>query len=566
MISRSPMEKLVDLFFRITSRLFVIFVTLLGKLWQRSKRLDPGRTDGRRMLVVRHGGFGDLLFLSPVLTALKRRYPNMRLDLMTHPRYQGAFRNHPAIGSLVGHRWPSAFRFFSYDYIAFLDGAIETDPEAESENIYDLFARKYFGIELPDAEKKPVLSAESGRQHRLLEQVPLLADSPLRIGLQLKANSPVRTPETDVWLRVVQAALGQAPDASLFIIAERSQAEAAERFRQEVLEKTPCKAAVNTASYTDSIEELIALVSLMDLVLAPDSSICHIAAAFDIPTLGLYGPFPSALRTRYYGRTISLDAPAHCAPCFTHGHWACREARSHQRTNSPCFDNFKDSDLEEAIGRLLGQVRSHNDPSAVHSHYRAAGISGTSETSKFRKDILEAVKTGFGTSLPDLAGVDIGCGGDALLAEAICVDLPLPYTKCGRSPIHLKGNAAHLPWFADNVLDYVYSSHLFEDFPEPENAAILREWLRALKPGGLLILLLPDQPRYLAACARKGEAPNPHHSIPHFGPGYVHQLADRNGACRVEHITEFWKSNPEEYNFLAILRKEASRTADGVAP
>jgi len=49
------------------------------------------------------------------------------------------------------------------------------------------------------------------------------------------------------------------------------------------------------------------------------------------------------------------------------------------------------------------------------------------------------------------------------------------------------------------VLDFVYSSHLLEDFNDTEG--VLREWLRVLKLGRSFGLVLPDEQVYTAHTA-----------------------------------------------------------------
>ena len=48
--------------------------------------------------------------------------------------------------------------------------------------------------------------------------------------------------------------------------------------------------------------------------------------------------------------------------------------------------------------------------------------------------------------------------------------------------------------FPDCSQDYVFSSHCLEDMQDTEGT--LREWLRVLKPGGYLVLYLPDKDYY----------------------------------------------------------------------
>jgi predicted O-linked N-acetylglucosamine transferase (SPINDLY family)/predicted SAM-dependent methyltransferase len=61
------------------------------------------------------------------------------------------------------------------------------------------------------------------------------------------------------------------------------------------------------------------------------------------------------------------------------------------------------------------------------------------------------------------------------------------------------GNANDLSRFADNSLDVIYSSHVLEHLDyQDEIANTLKDWLRALKPGGLVQISVPD----LAVLAR----------------------------------------------------------------
>lgn len=46
--------------------------------------------------------------------------------------------------------------------------------------------------------------------------------------------------------------------------------------------------------------------------------------------------------------------------------------------------------------------------------------------------------------------------------------------------------------FDDNTVDLIYASHVFEYFDREEATVVLEEWRRALKPGGILRLAVPD--------------------------------------------------------------------------
>lgn len=128
---------------------------------------------------------------------------------------------------------------------------------------------------------------------------------------------------------------------------------------------------------------------------------------------------------------------------------------------------------------------------------------------------------------PEMMGVDLGYGGDPLLPTSIAMDMPEKYTNVGEGPQHLRGDARSLYWFRDGVLDYVYSSHLLEDFPPEETEAVMREWVRVLKPGGLLALYLPNEQRYRAWCEKHGVQRNLAHRCLEMSVEYMLPLVER---------------------------------------
>jgi hypothetical protein len=152
-------------------------------------------------------------------------------------------------------------------------------------------------------------------------------------------------------------------------------------------------------------------------------------------------------------------------------------------------------------------------------------------------------------------GLDLGFGGDKIQPTAIGVDLPVPYTHVGEDPVQLGGDARHLIWFRDEVLDYVYSSHLLEDFPANETRSIIMEWLRVLKVGGHLVLYQPDEQIYRAHCKATGQSYNASHSVPDFSLAWL-----QNKVLVTIPGIEIVYGNPlvETYSFEIVIRKISS--------
>jgi ADP-heptose:LPS heptosyltransferase/predicted SAM-dependent methyltransferase len=57
-------------------------------------------------------------------------------------------------------------------------------------------------------------------------------------------------------------------------------------------------------------------------------------------------------------------------------------------------------------------------------------------------------------------------------------------------------DAADMSQFGTAAWDLAYSSHLLEHFPYEKVPAVLSEWMRVVKPGGHLILYVPDEDQY----------------------------------------------------------------------
>ena len=80
-------------------------------------------------------------------------------------------------------------------------------------------------------------------------------------------------------------------------------------------------------------------------------------------------------------------------------------------------------------------------------------------------------------------GADIGCGLRSVLNDSIRVDCDK------RVNPNILSSGDELP-FEDDELDYITSIHSFEHFEDQHR--LLAEWLRVLKPGGIIGIVHPD--------------------------------------------------------------------------
>lgn len=150
-------------------------------------------------------------------------------------------------------------------------------------------------------------------------------------------------------------------------------------------------------------------------------------------------------------------------------------------------------------------------------------------------------------------GLDMGFGGSAIVPDAITFDMPKGYCPSfeGHKQI-LRGDCRNLSFICDDVFDYIYSSHLLEDFSYSELVPILKEWRRVLKPDGLLVTNCPDQQKFLKHCAATGQPLNLAHKEQDFSLDTFRRVTQQAGPW--EEV--FVEPSAGAYSFYIVLKKK----------
>jgi SAM-dependent methyltransferase len=87
-------------------------------------------------------------------------------------------------------------------------------------------------------------------------------------------------------------------------------------------------------------------------------------------------------------------------------------------------------------------------------------------------------------------GIDVGGGTDPLSANAHAFAL-ITRVDVWDTP---QGDAQKLAGIARNTYDFLHSTHTLEHMVDPKEA--LAHWIRVVRPGGYLILTVPDEDLY----------------------------------------------------------------------
>jgi ADP-heptose:LPS heptosyltransferase len=259
--------------------------------------IQPRRSmNGHTVYLWRYGGHGDCLFMGPTIRALKTKWPRCRVVVVCGDEYKIAFdgvncevMSSPIPQSIVE---PG-------DAVYFYENLIEHNPEAEHIHAVDLFAQK-IGITLDSRRLEwhvsPLEAIEALRRYPRTQS--------LRIGVQVAASSPVRSYHPSL-LSTVCATLASMGH-EVFMFGKPGQM------------KVDLPGCTNLANDGLGMRESVAVLQTCDVALTPDSSLFHVAQALSIPTVAIFGSFPSALRVTNPDFCTVLEPKGGCSPCFFH--------------------------------------------------------------------------------------------------------------------------------------------------------------------------------------------------------------------------------------------------------
>lgn len=268
--------------------------------WEGSTVLDP-ETDynGKKILVMRAGGIGDILFSTPGIKAFKQKFPEAQVFFSAMGSSPLMLYGNPDITGFLPYPCPLAQ---VPDHVVAFEHILEYSAEGQSVHAVDLFAG-CFGLTLAPDQKAMVLNLNDDEIDAAQKFLPPVGKGKFRFGIQVESNLPVRT--YPHMARVAASLQKAGHQVVAFGVPGQPQ----------------LNGCINTHGQSPplNIRQSSTLVSQCDCVIAPDSSIAHIAGALGIPCIALYGSFLASLRTQYAPRTLAIQAEGMCAPCFHHG-------------------------------------------------------------------------------------------------------------------------------------------------------------------------------------------------------------------------------------------------------
>lgn len=304
------------------------------------KRYAGQDLNGKKILVFRTGGIGDILFLNAPLRYLKKKYPTCFLRVASGCKQ--SLENVPEIDELYDMPFDADILKTS-DYVLYFQGILESSSEqSKITHAVDMFY-SYFGIDsthFPAEDKRPKLFFKKEEMDWMNQTFSKrgIKDTDYVVGIQMETSAPVRNFPKEK-LKTIIDILSQEDGIKIVLIGTE---------QHEIMGNFLRGSNTNVLLATRySVRESIVLANRYNIIVSPDTFMVQVAGALEKPLIGLYGPFPSDVRMKYFKNAIGLDPSVVCSPCFKHDFRPCIKGNP-----SPCFSLITPEDVLQAMDYL----------------------------------------------------------------------------------------------------------------------------------------------------------------------------------------------------------------------
>lgn len=304
----------------------------------------------KNILFYRPGGIGDLLFIMPYLKSVKEINPEVKITFAAMNQNHAILRISKYIDYILEDPMEYSKVVGKFDKIVLFDNLIENNKEAEKVNAYDMPARFFKGL------KKGLMEST------IIPSKPERIDGKFHLMLSYNSSSPIRDVSPALYFEFLKSL-----NSDLFRVTVISNV-ANQKNTQELVQhvRMPNK-DLEIISYADaSLQNVLNFILVDDpphLGIGPDSGLINVWGYHGFPVIGLYGPFDSHLRLKYYKHAIGIDPITDCmfkknenGSCFLHKVGSCDLADYKDEVFSPCIHLITVNDILTAVKFMLEKV------------------------------------------------------------------------------------------------------------------------------------------------------------------------------------------------------------------
>lgn len=259
--------------------------------------LDPMFLKDKKILLLRAGAAGDLLFMKPTVDKLVEIGADVTLTTM--PTLKWVHRG----TNTSWTEWPVYNYWDEYDYVFDLE---YINSEVQGKHPIDEFAR-LLNVKLTEDERIPKWKPDEEVLQKMQELYPK-KEGKKRIVICAASTTLLRDYPFDQFNKVAHELYKKGHDIC-FVGHPKSIDIHSQIMREKIL---------NLTQSDLSWEEQVVFIKTADCFIGGDSGNTHFAGAMNVPTVALYGSFHWKDRSSVFKSVKSLQGNGDCACCYFH--------------------------------------------------------------------------------------------------------------------------------------------------------------------------------------------------------------------------------------------------------
>ena len=340
----------------------------------------------KRILIIRLTAMGDVAMTVPAVAALRAKYPDVRISILTTPFFQPFFRDVPDLDFVpfdkkgrhkglcgIFRLWKDIHKQNDISAVADFHDVLRSKV---LRTLFGLSGKKVAVINKGRAEKKALTAPGNHVLHPLKPTIDRYGDVLGRLGYPVEIPpKPKRDPrpvppamaeiagtKAGVWIGIAPFAQHRGkiyPIDNLEILVKRlSQTPGATLFIFGGGPKEQAVADAWAAKYPNAfsaigkmrLPEELDLISNLDGMVSMDSSAMHMASLCGVPVVSVWGathPYAGFMGWGQSGENaVQSDLP--CRPCSIYGNKPCRTG------DYRCMGEITPGMIEEKIRQVAG--------------------------------------------------------------------------------------------------------------------------------------------------------------------------------------------------------------------
>jgi len=476
----------------------------------------------KTIVCFRTGGIGDLLFMTPSFRFLKKNYSGIKIVMCAGFSAMPILENNPHIDEL--HYMPFDISILeNSDYHLHFQGIIEDNPSASKKNAYDLFFDSFY-IKSSDVnaveDRRPIIKLTDDEIKFADDFISKVeSNDSIKVGIQIRTSTGIRAFPINKFAEIIRRLLID-ERFKIFVFAGPRDDHFFDKISYYISNDIN-KRVFLSRDFSGNLREAVAIYSRMNFGISPDSAMIHVAGAFNIPQIGLYGPFPSRLRMLYYEDAIGLNASVACSPCFKHGHYPCEKGDP-----SPCFSVLDTKTVIQALDFIMEKknIDTITDSNKEWRHTEAQKTI----------DFFEYFMVG--------KGLDIGCG-------YFKHDKKFDIERLDHNPFVKPDILSSIEDVeGKDIYNFVFDSFCLHECSDKFRSISVAT--RILKPGGYLCYYIPHKDHYPNSSLNEEVFSELISSL----PVSIQRIENRSRHSIIDYPNLNYEN--DEYAFSVLLRKD----------